>query len=324
LRGRKPDEVLPAVKAWAAGLDTADPKHGRNLLEALWVTWGLGRVDRDLLDEALGHPQHQVRAGAVRVLRHSYWKVSDAPALLLRAAADGHPRVRLEAVAAASWMDNLEGGQIFAEALKRPVERWLGAPYQAAMWTLEDELREAVQRGLVKPEEHPRLAGILSGKIVLEPTIKEPKQEMTNVPAKALRLYEIGREVYHRDAHCVTCHQANGQGLPNIYPSLEKNEWVSGDETRLIKMVLKGLWGPIEVAGQKFDPTKGVPPMTGFEHLLTDEEIAGVLTFVRYSFKNSYPMISPDAVKRVREESKGRQGFYMVEELLKEHPFPQP
>jgi mono/diheme cytochrome c family protein len=62
--------------------------------------------------------------------------------------------------------------------------------------------------------------------------------------------------------------------------------------------------------------------MTGFAGLLTDEEIAGVLTYVRYSFKNSYPAIQPEMVKRVREETKDRPQFYMVEEILKEHPFP--
>jgi mono/diheme cytochrome c family protein len=143
-----------------------------------------------------------------------------------------------------------------------------------------------------------------------------------NVPAASLKLYNIGKEVYHREAHCITCHQENGLGLPNISPPLEKNEWIGGEPERLIKIVLKGLWGPISVNGQHFDPTKGVPPMTGFAGLLSDEEIAGVLTYVRYSFKNSYPPIQPEMVKRIREGTKDRPQFYMVEEILKEHPFP--
>ena len=102
-------------------------------------------------------------------------------------------------------------------------------------------------------------------------------------------------------------------------PPLAKSEWI-GDDERLIKIALKGLWGPIEVNGVKFDPTKGVPPMMGFAGLLNDEELAAVLSYVRQSFGNDGEFITPDAVKKVREATKDRVNFYMVEEILKEHP----
>jgi mono/diheme cytochrome c family protein/glucose/arabinose dehydrogenase len=321
LRGRPAAEVLPAVSAWAAALNPADPLHGRHLLEALWVGWGHGRIDPSLLTACQNHARHEVRAAAARVIRHDHARIPDAAERLLRAAADPHPRVRLEALVAASWLDNRDGARIAAKVMEKPIEKWMGAPMQAAMWTLEDDLRSAVQAKVLAANANPTLEGFLAGKVKFEPTIKPAPLPIVNVPAAALKLYEIGKEVYHREAHCVTCHQANGQGLPNIYPGLEKNEWVGGDDERLVKIVLKGLWGPITVNGQAFDPTKGVPPMTGFGGLLSDEEIAGVLTYVRYSFKNSYPAITPETVKRVREATKDRAAFYMVEEILKEHPF---
>jgi len=322
LRARPAAEVIPAVKAWATKLDPKDPKHGRHLLEALWVGWGFGQIDQDLLTTCLQSPKHEVRSAAVRVLRHSPSKIPGSTDLLIKAAADPHPRVRLEALAAASWLDNADGALIAAKVMEKPIETWMGAPLQAAMWTLEDDLRSAVAANKLQVADHPALEGFLAGKIHYEPTIKPEPLPYVNVPAAALKLYNVGKEVYNREAHCVTCHQANGQGLPGIYPGLEKNEWIGGDPDRLIKIVLKGIWGPISVNGQHFDPTKGVPPMTGFAGLLSDEEIAGVLTYVRYSFKNSYPAIQPETVKRVREATKDRPQFYMVEEILKEHPFP--
>jgi mono/diheme cytochrome c family protein len=322
LRGRPSSEVLPAVKAWAAKLDPKDADRDHHLLEALWVTWGQGRVDRDLLIDCLSNPRHEVRSAATRVLRHTHQQIPDSTALLLKSAADTHPRVRLEALAAASWLDSPDGAVIAAKVMEKPIETWMGAPMQAAMWTLEDDLRAAVESKRLQLAGNPTAQEFLAGKRKFEPTIKPAPQPFVNVPASALKLYNIGKEVYRREAHCITCHQENGQGLPNIYPGLEKNEWVGGDPERLVKIVLKGLWGPISVNGQKFDPTKGVPPMTGFAGLLTDEEIAGVLTYVRYSFKNSYPAIQPEMVKRVREATKDRPQFYMVEEILKEHPFP--
>ena len=89
---------------------------------------------------------------------------------------------------------------------------------------------------------------------------------------------------------------------------------------RFIKIALKGLWGPIEVNGVQYDPSKGVPPMTGFGGLLNDNEMAAVLSYVRLSFGNNGAMITSEQVRKVREATKDRMNFYTVEEILKEHP----
>jgi mono/diheme cytochrome c family protein len=111
--------------------------------------------------------------------------------------------------------------------------------------------------------------------------------------------------------------------MPGVYPPLAGSEWL-GDEERLIKLTLKGLWGPIEVAGQRLDPSKGVPPMMGFGEMLNDIELAAVLTYVRQSFGNDGQVVSAEAVRKVRDRIAGRANFYMVDELLKEHPLKAP
>ncbi len=60
--------------------------------------------------------------------------------------------------------------------------------------------------------------------------------------------------------------------------------------------------------------------MTPFGGMLNDGEIASVLTYVRNSFGNKASAILPDTVKKVREETKDKEGFYSAEELLKVHP----
>ena len=85
--------------------------------------------------------------------------------------------------------------------------------------------------------------------------------------------------------------------------------------------MLKGIWGRITVKGKTYDPKNGVPPMIPFEHLLKDDEVAAVLTYVRNSFGNSAPPVKPEAVSRIREEIKSKAGFYTVEDLLQQHPF---
>ncbi len=133
-------------------------------------------------------------------------------------------------------------------------------------------------------------------------------------------VYKLGAEVFHREAHCVTCHQAHGQGMENIYPPLGNSPWVTGSEERLIKLSLNGIWGVIEVNGVTFDPAKGIPPMTAFKAILDDEEIAAALTFVRNTWGNKASVITPEKVKEVREATIDQQIFYKPEELLKDHP----
>ena len=101
------------------------------------------------------------------------------------------------------------------------------------------------------------------------------------------------------------------------YPPLKFSEWVTGDEERLIKLTLKGIYGPMTILNRQYE---GKVPMTPFEGLMTDEEVAAVLTFVRNSFGNRASVISSEKVKEVRAAIKDKKGFYLAEELLKEHP----
>ena len=132
------------------------------------------------------------------------------------------------------------------------------------------------------------------------------------------KLFVQGAEIFNREAHCVTCHQENGKGLPDSgLPPLVQSAWVTGDPDRLIKLTLKGLMGPIEVNGRKYP---GQVPMTPFENLLKDDEIASVLTYTRNAFGNKASAIQQSDVARVRKEVKNFIGLYKPEDLLKKHP----
>lgn len=145
----------------------------------------------------------------------------------------------------------------------------------------------------------------------------EPPKRLSAADRKR---YQVGAEVYQRESHCATCHLTHGKGNGVVYPSLVRSPWVTGDEERLIKMALHGLWGKITVHGKSYDPARGVPPMTAFRDLLSDEELAAVLTFVRNTWGNEASTISAGAVKRVRAETAGRTVFWTPDELLAEHP----
>lgn len=289
LRGRDADEVLNHISKWIENLDQSDPQYEHHLLEALWVTWGLNRVDESLLRRLLKAEDHRVRAAAVRVLRYSGHQIEEQPGLLMDAVQDEHGRVRLEAIVAASWLEEDEGLAVLAEAEKKPLDRWMEPAYKTALAHLKGESVE-------ESEE------------TIETDLEGPERE----------LFIKGKEIYGRDGNCSTCHQPDGQGLAaSGFPPLADTNWVLGDEERLIKLVLKGLQGPIEVQGEEYP---GQVPMTPFEGMLNDEEVAAVLTFVRNSFGNEAPAITPEEVSEVRAAVEEKTGFYTPGELLKEHP----
>lgn len=291
LRGRDASEVYEAVKTWVASLDQSDPNYEHNRLEALWVTWGINKVNQDLLRELLDSKDHRVRAATVRVLRYTGHQVKDQTELMMKAAADPHGRVRMEVIAAASWLPQEDGVKVLAEVEKQPKD---------AIW---------IPRTLETAIAH------INGLSVEEKKEEDIKSSLTGSDRE---LFVMGKEIYARDGFCGTCHQLDGRGLTaSQFPPLRGTNWVTGSPERLIKIVLKGILGEIEVNGRVYP---GQVPMTPYEGMLNDTEIAAVLTYVRNSFGNEASPISPDLVKKVRDEVKDKEGFWSAEELLKMHP----
>ncbi len=290
LKGRDPEAVLAAIKNWSANLDKQDPKFEHNLLEALWVSWGLNKVDDILLRQLLQADDYHVRAAAVRVLRYTGHQVADQADLLMKAVQDEHGRVRLEALVAASWLPKVEGMPILEKAAQYPLDGWMVHAHEAAVAHINGN------------------------------TVREVKEEVvkTSLTGNDLDLFVKGKEIYGREGYCATCHQPDGRGLSaSQFPPLAGTNWVLGSEERLIKLVLKGLMGPIEVLGHHYP---GQVPMTPYESMLDNEEIAAVLTYVRNSFGNQASPVQPEKVKEVRDSISDKKGFYAPEELLKAHP----
>ncbi|HEX6225334.1 MAG TPA: c-type cytochrome [Chryseolinea sp.] len=99
-------------------------------------------------------------------------------------------------------------------------------------------------------------------------------------------------------AYCEACHQKDGKGASGRFPPLAGTDWVTGDKDRLIRVVLNGLEGNIVVNGQNYI---NAMPQHGF---LSDDEVAGVLTYIRQSFGNNASEINADEVRQIRQEKK--------------------
>ncbi|MEY5025128.1 MAG: hypothetical protein RLZZ244_656 [Verrucomicrobiota bacterium] len=309
-------KVIAAVQKWEKALDKADAQYEHHRLEALWVHQWHNVVNLGLLNDVLKSPEPRARAQAVRVL--CYWRdrVPNTMDLLAAAIEDKAPRVRLEAVRALSFVQGAATPRAIELARKVEMEKdyYLNYCFKETLKQL-GSLPEG--KGIVEKDP------LLMAKLRVAP---ETKYGPTNkkLAGEDLKMYNLGKEVFNREAHCVTCHQADGQGVDNVYPALARSEWLRDDPERAIKVVLKGLYGPLQLHGKSYGPEKGTPPMMGFAGLLKDQELAAVLTYVNQSFGNDLPAVKAEQVKKVREETSGRTNFYMVEELLKEHPLNKP
>jgi len=115
-------------------------------------------------------------------------------------------------------------------------------------------------------------------------------------------------------ANCAACHQATGLGVPGAFPPLVKSIWVTGSEDRLVKAILAGLAGEIEVNGVKYN---GNMPNIGAG--LKDAQIAHIATYVRQAWGNVAEPVMDTKVAEVRKTI-GNRAQYNPADLVKEHP----
>jgi uncharacterized protein len=124
--------------------------------------------------------------------------------------------------------------------------------------------------------------------------------EIDRTPVEVPHRFITGRDLYMKA--CIECHQADGRGVPQTFPPLRGSEWVKGDRDSMLRIILGGLSGPVEISGQKFN---GVMP--GHSHV-SDEEIAAIASFVRFAFGElKEPPVAAADVKAIRPDVEKRK-----------------
>lgn len=105
-----------------------------------------------------------------------------------------------------------------------------------------------------------------------------------------------GQKVYLKV--CLSCHMADGGGVPHMNPPLTQTSYILGDKAKIIDIVLHGLTTREPIDDEYY--SNNMAPHTD----LTDQEIADVLTYVRNSFGNKASAVSVAEVKAVRSKKK--------------------
>lgn len=119
-------------------------------------------------------------------------------------------------------------------------------------------------------------------------------------------LFERGAEIYGQV--CAACHQPSGLGDPGQAPPLRGQRIPLGDGERFAALLLHGMGGPIQVAGETWDAE--MPALA-----MEDADIAAVITYVRRAWGHGADPVTPETVGAVREATAGRGTPWTIEEL---------
>jgi len=158
LRARETKAVLAAIEKWTASLDANDPLVEKHLAEALWVQQGHHAVDAALLKRLLRAKDYHVRAASTRVLADEWDRVPQPMALIAPQVADEHPRVRLEAVRALSFVRTPQAVKLALEAANHPTDEYLSYTLDSTLGALTAVWEPRLTKKTIAPKNPKGLA----------------------------------------------------------------------------------------------------------------------------------------------------------------------
>jgi glucose/arabinose dehydrogenase/mono/diheme cytochrome c family protein len=266
--------------------------------QAAWTIETAFGIDGEALARIAGDADPRVRAGAAELAERMASRGGDATATLDRLARDPEPSVRLRAVLALGAADDLRPMLTVARPdLAVPAFR---AAVVSAAAGRENALLAAIADGALDPQRNE--TQLLVTELVAltrSPEADRPMPDDGSALARGRRLY----------ASCVGCHQADGQGMPPVYPPLKGSPAVLGDPAMLARILLHGLEGPLESDGCVY---RGVMPAAPFRD---DAEFAAVMTYIRQAWGNGGNAVGPELVARERAATRGRTAPWRAEDV---------
>lgn len=135
-----------------------------------------------------------------------------------------------------------------------------------------------------------------------------PPAAVTPLTAEQQARYEAGKGLFA--AVCAACHQATGRGLDGLAPPLLDSEWLLGAAEVPVRIVLKGVRGPITVLGRVH-----TGDMPAFGGALDDNQLASILTYLRREWGHAASPVDPGFVRGIRAAAAGHGDAYSPEEL---------
>lgn len=177
LSSRPSEQVAAAVDAWVAGLTSTGEQREHDLLEALWVKQFHSQVDVALLDRVAASEDPRARAAATKVAWAWRESLDDVLSRMVTAAQDEHPRVRMEAVRAASYFEVPEAIEVVVVAGERSTDYWLDYAIAETRRALDPIWKQALAEGRSIDVRTPAARAFLLKNLPLEALLTQPRTD---------------------------------------------------------------------------------------------------------------------------------------------------
>lgn len=193
-------------------------------------------------------------------------------------------------------LTEIPGGSGPGALVSQVVTRFTAAADATAKQALAAELAKTPDNALAK-----KVLAELGAKPVAPAPPKDRKFKIdTAVHERGLAVYSLT---------CIACHGPEGKGVAGAFPPLDGSEWLVNDPSVPIRVVLKGLQGPVTVAGQTV--TNMMPAHVD----LDDQKVSDVLTYVRQNWSNDAAPVTPAQVKELRAKYADRTEPWTAKDL---------
>ena len=200
-----------------------------------------------------------------------------------------------------------EALSLLAELVRaHPCDAFLRSLAVSSVGGREEELARLILEDGV-PTDRPDLQELLAmlaecaaKRAAAAPGAADAAARLEDQPAAYRESVARGEKTY--GVLCSACHLADGTGLEGLAPPVAQSDWLERSDAELAQVILQGLVGPIEVNGKPYDLV--MPPLA----VLTDQEIADVLTYVRWHHdprEEIAPAVDPQTVAAARAADAG-------------------
>lgn len=125
-----------------------------------------------------------------------------------------------------------------------------------------------------------------------------------------------GKQLFQ--VNCQTCHGVDGNGIKGLGAPLNESNWVQGDKSKLLAIVLYGLTGPVKVGDKLYEPPEVAAdmPAIGNNDKFNDEDIAQILSYIRNAWNNHAEKVTENDVKSARQKHNNREQPFTMKELM--------
>ncbi|SHF38206.1 Cytochrome c, mono-and diheme variants [Fodinibius roseus] len=203
---------------------------------------------------------------------------------------------------------HMQGDKMMAEGMGMHMQSHMTGEWYSQMMGMHDQMARMHQR--MGQQNMARMNRRLSEEYGnmrrMIPGLDEPSETPFNEEGDPALLN--GENLYSQN--CSSCHGANAEGVSGAFPPLVDSEWVTGNKSVPIRILLHGLQGEIEVQEQQYQGS-----MPSFKARLSAAEIAAILNYLRGESEGSQTRISQEDVIQVAKRYNQRTRPWNTGEL---------